>query len=118
MGGVDTMDQKAAAYKLDCKSKYPFYLRMLLDLTDVPIVNGHIVHTKLGNDILLLSFKIVLAKALVGRHSNRKSLFPISRPSKRKSHELSMARELRTNMPEFQDNQMKCHYCNNENSDH
>ena len=36
MDGADIMDQKTAAYRLDRKSKYHFYLRMLFDLIDVP----------------------------------------------------------------------------------
>ena len=32
MGSVDVMEQKTAAYRLDRKSKYRFYLRILLDL--------------------------------------------------------------------------------------
>ena len=56
---------------------------------------------KLSDDISLLNFKIVAEKALIGRHSNCKRSFPISRPSKQKSHEPSMAREVPTHMSEF-----------------
>ena len=79
---VDIMDQTAAVYRLDCKSKYCFYLRMFFDLIDVAIVNIHILYSKLGNDISLLNLKIVVAKALIGRYSNRKRFFPTSRQSK------------------------------------
>ena len=64
MNDVDTMDQKAAAYRLDRKSKYHFYLRFLFDLTDVTHVNSHVVYMKLVDDISLLNLKIVMVKAL------------------------------------------------------
>ena len=67
MYGVDIMDKKTAAYRLDRKSKYRFYLSTFFDLMDVKHVNSHIVYMKLGDDILLLNFKIVVAKALIGR---------------------------------------------------
>ena len=66
---------------------------LFFDLIDVALVNSHIVYTKLGNDISLLNFKIVEAKALVGRYSNCKRLFNTSRSSKQKSHEPSIPRD-------------------------
>ena len=71
MGGVGVIDQKTAAYHLDCKSKFRFYLRMFFDLTDIAIVNSHIMYAKLGNSISLLDFKVVVAKSLIGRYFNR-----------------------------------------------
>ena len=75
MDSVDIMDQKTAAYRLHRKRKYHFYLSMLFDLMDVTHVNGHIVYMKLGDDMSLLTFKIVAAKALIGRYSNRNRSF-------------------------------------------
>ena len=98
--GVDIMDQKAAAYRLDSKFKYHFYFSMFFDLMDVSYVNSYIVYMKLGDDISLLNFKIVVAQPLVSRYSNR--LFSTTRPSRRKSHEPSMTREIPNRMPEFQ----------------
>ena len=43
MGGVDIMDQKTAAYRLDRKSKFRFYFRIFFDLMDVALVNSFIV---------------------------------------------------------------------------
>ena len=55
------------------KSKYRFYLRVFFFyLMDVELVISHIVYTKLGSDISLLSFKIAVAKAFIGRYSNCK----------------------------------------------
>ena len=48
---VDILDQKTAAYRLDLKTKYRFYLSMFFDLMDVTHVNSHFVHMKLGDDI-------------------------------------------------------------------
>ena len=41
MGGVDLLDQKTAAYKLDCKfSGGRSYLRSFFDLMDISVVNS------------------------------------------------------------------------------
>ena len=68
MNGVDIMNQKTTAYRLVHKSKY----HMLFYLIDVARVNSHIFYTKLGNNISLLNFKIVVEKALIDRYGNRK----------------------------------------------
>ena len=96
------MDQKTTAYRLDRKSKYRFYLSMFFDLMDVTHVNSHIVYMTLGDDISLLNFKIVVAKALIGRYSNRNRSFSTTKPSKRKSYEPSMTGKVPNRMPEFQ----------------
>ena len=80
--GVDIMDQKTAAYRLDRKSKYWLYLRMFIDLMYVTDINCHIVYMKLGDGISLLTFTNVVAKALIGRYSNRNRSFPNSRSGK------------------------------------
>ena len=87
MGGVDLMDQKTAAYRLDRKSKFRFYLRIFFDLLDVALFNSHIVYSKLGNELSLLNYKVVVANSLIGRYSNRQRAFPMTRPSKRKTLE-------------------------------
>ena len=56
---------------------------MFFNLIDVALVNNHFAYMKLGNDILLLNFKIAVAEALIGRYKNRKRSFPTSRPNKR-----------------------------------
>ena len=100
MGGVGIIDRKTAAYPLDRKSKFRFYLRMLFNLIDIAIVNSHIVYTKLGNSISLLDFRIIVAKSLIGRYSNQQQSFPLSRTSKRKALESSLPKEIPTHMPE------------------
>ena len=45
--GIDIMDQKPAAYRLDGKSKYRFYLSMffnLMDLTHVYMKQSYCLH--------------------------------------------------------------------------
>ena len=54
MGCIDITELKLAAFRLDCKSKLPIYLRMFFDLIDAPHVNSHFAYTKLGNNISLL----------------------------------------------------------------
>ena len=75
---------------------------MFFDLMNVTHVNGRIVYMKLGGDILLLNFKIVVAKVLIGRCSNHNRSFFATRLSKRKSHEPYMTREVPTHKPKFQ----------------
>ena len=99
MDGVDKMDQKTGAHRLNLKSNYRFYLSMFFDLMDVTHVKNHIVSMKLGDDISLPNFKIVVAKALIGRYSNCNRSFSTNRLSKRKTHEPSMTREVPTACP-------------------
>ena len=75
MDGIDIMDKKTAAQRIDHKSKYHFYLRMLFDLIDVAPVNSYIVYTKRGNNTSLLNFKIVVGEDFIGRYSNCKRFF-------------------------------------------
>ena len=73
MDGVDLLNQKAAAYKLDRKSSGErYYLRLLFDLMDISVVNLHISYKELNpKEMKLLDFKIVLAKSLVGTYNSR-----------------------------------------------
>ena len=82
------------------------------------LVNSHIVYRKLGNNISLQNFKIIVAQGLIDRYSNRKISLPTSMPSKQKSHEPSVPREVPIHMPEFQEKRMRCLYSKNEGSDH
>ena len=58
MGGVDLLDQRTAAYKLDRKSSSGrYYLRLFFDLMDIAAVNSHVVYKALyPNGIELLDF--------------------------------------------------------------
>ena len=65
MGGVDIVDQKTTSFRLDCKSKYHFYVRVFFDLVDVALVNIYKVYTKLDNHMPLLNFKAIVTKGLI-----------------------------------------------------
>ena len=73
MGGVDLLDQRTAAYKLDRKSSGGrYYLRLFFDLMDMSVVNSHVVYKGLNpKGMELLDFKIVVAKSLIGTYNNR-----------------------------------------------
>ena len=118
MGDFDVIDQKTAAYRLDRKSKFKFFWRRFFDLIDIAILNSHIAYKKLGNSISLLNFKIVVAKSLIGRYSNRQRSFPLSRTSNPKALESSLPKEIPTGMPEFSEKHMQCNFCKNERADH
>ena len=45
MGGVDLLDQKTSAYKLDCGHYYP---RLFFDLMDISVVNLHIIYKEIN----------------------------------------------------------------------
>ena len=62
MSVADIMDQKTAAYRLACKSKYCFYLRMFFDLIDVSHVNSHIVDMKVGGCHIIAGFQSCCGK--------------------------------------------------------
>ena len=117
MGGVDLMDQKTAAYRLDRKSKFRFYLRLFFDMMDVGLVNSHIIHTKVGGDLSLLEYKIVVANMLIGRYTNRKRSFPSCRASKRRSLESSVPMDVPNHLPVFLEVRKRCQYCKNEGKD-
>ena len=63
MGGVDLMDQRTAAYRLDQNSSVRFYLRIFFDLMDIPCVNSYLIYNmKHPNKLFLLDYKTVVAK--------------------------------------------------------
>ena len=43
MGGVEVMDQRTAAYRMDRKSSVMFYLRIFFDLMDIACVNSYFI---------------------------------------------------------------------------
>ena len=69
MGGVDPMDQRTAAYRLDRKSSVRFYLRIFFGLMDIACVNSsNIKHPK---KLFLLDYKTFFAKNLIQYHEGR-----------------------------------------------
>ena len=86
IGGVDVMDQRIATYHLDRKSSVRFYLRIFFDLMDILCVNSYLIYNmKHPNKLLLLNWKIVVAKNLNQYHQGRKRAVPMSRSSKREN---------------------------------
>ena len=71
MGGVDLMDQRTTAYRLDRKSSVRFYLRIFFDLLDISCINSFFVYNmKHPKQLTLLDYKIVISKNLLSlRHS-------------------------------------------------
>ena len=47
MGGVDLMDQYTAAYRLDRRARFRFYLRIFFDLWDDGCANSDIVFNQI-----------------------------------------------------------------------
>ena len=73
MGGVDPMDQRTAAYRLDRKSSVRFYLRIFFDLMDIACVNSYLIYNmKHPNKFSLLDYKIDVAKNLIQYHQDWK----------------------------------------------
>ena len=86
MGGVDLMDQRTAAYRLDWKSSVRFYLRIFFDLMDIACVNSYLIYNmKHPNKLSLLDYKIVVAKNLTQCHQDLKRAVQMSRLVKRKN---------------------------------
>ena len=63
MGGVDLMDQRTAAYRLDRKLSARFNLRIFFDLIDIACVNSYLIYNMSHpNKLSLLDCKTVVAK--------------------------------------------------------
>ena len=67
--GVDIMDQRTAAYRLDRKSYVRFYLRIFFDLMDIACVNSYLIYNmKHPYKLFLLDYEIFVAKNLIQYH--------------------------------------------------
>ena len=86
MGGVDLIDQRTVAYRLDRESSARFYLHIFFDLMDIACVNSYLIYNmKHPNKLSLLDYKIIVAKNLIQYHQGWKRAIPMSRPCKRKN---------------------------------
>ena len=111
MGGVDPMDQRTAAYRLDRKLSVRSYLRIFFDLIDIACVNSYLTYNmRHPNKLPLLDCKIVAAKTLIQQHQGRKRAVPMSRPSKRKNQPESIDND-GGHLPDYQTMQKRCAYC-------
>ena len=69
MVGVDVIDQRSAAYRLDWKSAVRFYLLIFFNLMVIACVNGYLIYNmKHLNKLSFLGYKIVVAKNLIQYH--------------------------------------------------
>ena len=72
MGGVDLIDQRAAAYHSDRKSTIRFYLLIFFDLIHVACANSYIVYDMIDlNDLTLPDLKIIVSTYLIGRYTSQ-----------------------------------------------
>ena len=72
MGGVDLIDQRAAAYHSDRKSTIRFYLLTFFDLIHVACANSYIAYDMIDpNDLTLLDYKIIVSTYLIGRYTSQ-----------------------------------------------
>ena len=111
MGGVDLMDQRTAAYRLDRKSSVKSYLCILFDLMDIAFVNSYFIYNmKHPNKLSLLDYKIVVAKYLIQYNQGRKRAVPMSRQSKRKNQPESIDNH-GGHLPDYQTMRKRCAYC-------
>ena len=109
MGGVDLLDQKTAAYKLDHKSSGGrYYLRLFFDFMDISVVTSHVIDKELNpKGMELLDFKVVLAKSLVGTYNSRSQNTRGSHVSRREVLPASAPLHL----PVLQQTRGQCRYC-------
>ncbi len=114
MGGVDLLDQHVANYRLDRKSKFRFYLRIFFDLMDIAVTNAFIVfNTKYPEKkFTLLDYKIVVAKSLIGNHTNRVRSLKTTMRSKRSVVDAPF--ESPEHLPVFASSRSRCVYCSAE----
>ena len=102
MGGVDLMDQRTGAYRLDRKSSVRFYLRIFFDLMDIACVNSYFIYNmKHPNKWSLLNYKIVVTKNLIQYHQDLKRVVPMPKTSNRKNQPESIDNH-GSHVPEYQ----------------
>ena len=111
MGGVDLMNQRTAAYRLDRKSSVNFYLRIFFVLMDIACVSSYLIYNmKHPNELSLLGYKIVVAKNLIQYHQDRKRVVPMSKPSKRKNQP-ELIDNHGEHLTDYQTMRKRCAYC-------
>ena len=105
MGGVDLLNQKAAAYKLDHKSSgRGYYLRLSFDPMDISHAIYKVLYAK-GMEVL--DFKIIQSKSFIGTYNSRSRNTTLSHVSRQEVLPASVPLHL----PVFQTTSGKCRYC-------
>ena len=111
MGGVNLIDQRTFAYRLDQKSSINFFFRNFFDLMDIAYVNSYLVYNiKHPSKLSFLDYKIVVAKNLIQYHQGQKSAAPMLRPSKRKNQPETIDNH-GGHLPDYQTMQKRYAYC-------
>ena len=82
-----------------------------LILMDISFVNSYLIYNmKHPSKLILLDYKIVIAKNLIQYHQGRKRAVPMSRPSKRKNQPESIDNH-GGHLPYYQTMRKRCSYC-------
>ena len=89
-----------AAYHVDWRSKFCFYLHIFFDLIDVAMVNSFTIY-KLQNALSFLDFKLLVPKSLIGSFTTRTRDFPSSHPTKQRLAQV-VTDESQSHCPEYQ----------------
>lgn len=114
MGGVDLMDQRVAAHRLDRRSKTRYYLRIFFDLMDICVSNSFVVFDMIRpNKLDFLNWKILIAKRLIGFYCSRKR-----NPKRQRSSgslEGLAARQCKSHLPVIAETRARCKFCQTEN---
>ena len=112
MGGVDLMDQRTAAYKLDRKaSSGRYYLRLFFDLMDMACVNAHAVYKALDDKGMdLLDYKIVVSKSMIGNYNSQSRNVTANQMGRR----FILPAIVPLHLPVIKETRGKCVYCSAE----
>ena len=110
VGGVDLIDQRTAAYRLDRKSSVGIYFCIFFHLMDIACVNSYLIYNmKHPNKLPLLDYKIFVAKNLIEYHQGQRRAVPKSRPSNRKNRPESIDIH-GGDFPDYQTTRKQCPY--------
>ena len=93
LGGIELIDQRAAAYHLDRKSTIRFYLRIFFKLIDVACANSYIAYNLMHpNDLTLLEFKIIVSTFFIGRYTGRSKAPPDAKTGSKEIISISLSK--------------------------
>ena len=108
MGGVDLINRRTAAYRLDQMSSVIFYLLIFFHLMDIACVNSYFIYNrKHPNKLPLLHYKIVVATNLIQYWKRGAAM---SRQSKRKNQPELIDNHV-GHLPNYQTTRKRCTHC-------
>ena len=119
MGGVDLINQRAAAHHLDRKSTIRFYVLMFLDSMDIACANSFIFYNMTHlNDFTRLDFRTIALTYLIGRYTSSSRLASDGRTSSKRKHQYWFEQvNLPPHLSEFQNILSRYEYCYKEGID-